>query len=246
MAGVPWEVVLLVGVVVAVGALLQSMVGIGLGVVSAPVLALVEPSLVPVLVLLLATPVSGVASLVEWRHISWRTVGWAMPARLPGIALGAWVVTVLDDRALGIVVSVMVLLAVALSHRSPRAHHSPATLVVAGFAAGAGGTATAIGGPPMAIVMGARPPREARATLSFFFSVGSLLSFLWLWAVGEVPRAALVLAALYLPVVALALLAGLRVRDRVPRDAFRTLVLGICVVAALVLLVRSVVATVAA
>lgn len=239
MAGVPWEVVLLLGVVVAVGALLQSMVGIGLGVVSSPVLALVEPTLVPVLVLLLAAPVSGVASVVEWKHISWRTVAWAMPARIPGIALGAWVVTVFDDRALGIAVALMVLLAVALSYRTPRAHHTPATLVAAGFAAGAGGTATAIGGPPMAIVMAARPPREARATLSFFFSVGSLLSFLWLWALGEVPRAALVLTALYLPVVALALLTGLRVRDRVPRDAFRVVVLGVCVVAALVLLVRS-------
>lgn len=240
MAGLTWETVLLVGVVIAVGATVQSMLGLGLGIVGAPILAMLEPSLVPALLLLLSIPVATATTVVEWRHVDWRTIAWVLPARVPGVAFGAWLLSRFGERELGVAIAVMVLVAVALTARTVTVSRSATTLVAAGFSAGAAGTATAIGGPPIALAVSGRPAREARATLSFFFAAGSVVSLLGLWVVDAVPSSTWPLAALYLPVVVAALVLGVRVRDRVPREAFRRAVLGLCVVSALVLLLRSV------
>lgn len=236
----PWEVVLLVACVIAVGATVQSMIGIGLGIVGAPILALVEPSLVPALLLVLSIPIAVVTAAVEWRHVDWRTIVWILPSRIPGIAAGAWLVSRFDERQLGVAVAVMVLVAVVLAVRTVQVSEGPVVLTSAGFFAGLAGTATAIGGPAIAIALSGRPPRQARATVSFFFAVGSVASLVGLGLVDAVPASTWPLAGLLLPVVAVSLWCGIRIRDRVPREAFRRLVLALCSVSALILLVRSV------
>lgn len=116
---------------------------------------------------------------------------------------------------------------------------TPAALALAGFAAGTSGTATAVGGPPIAIVLAQRPPGEARATMSLFFFVGSLLSIGWFAVQGQLPAQSWRLAVVLMPLVVAAFLAGVWARRRIPREVFRRAVLLLCAVAALVLLVRS-------
>src|SRR4029079_18546144 len=85
-----WPVVVLIGLVVLLGAYVQAVVGLGLGLLAAPVVALVEPSLVPVLTLWLALLVSGLNLLDEHEHVDWRSTAWSLPARGPGPVVGAW------------------------------------------------------------------------------------------------------------------------------------------------------------
>lgn len=239
IAGVPVGVVVLVGVIVLAGAFVQSTVGLGLGLLGAPLIALVEPTLVPTMLLLLAIPVSLGVTVVERRHIDWQVIAWMLPPRVPGTFLGVWLATAFSYRVLGVVIAVLVLLAVALAVRTVTVPQTPATLVAAGLAAGTTGTAAAIGGPPVAIVLAHRSPRVSRGTMSFFFLVGSVLSAAWFAAVGEMPRASLVLALVYLPLVPLALWLGTHAHLRIPREAFRRAVLGLCAASAVALLVRS-------
>lgn len=238
-AGLPLWTVLVVGLIVLAGAFVQSTVGLGLGMLGAPLIALLEPSLVPTMLLLLAIPVSFAVFLVEWRHVDWRVIAWTLPPRIPGTVLGVWLVTAFSHRVLGTAVAVMVLLAVALTVHTVEVRQTPATLVGAGLASGTAGTAVAVGGPPMAIVMAHRPPREVRATLSLYFVVGSVLSAAWFAAVGAMPRASVVLAVSYLPLLLVAFPLGSLANHRVPREAFRRGVLAICAVSAVVLLVKS-------
>lgn len=239
LAGVPVGVVVLVGLVVLVGALVQSTVGLGLGLLGAPVIALVEPTLVPTMLLLLAIPVSLGVTVVEWRHIDWRVIAWMLPPRVPGTFLGVWLATAFSHRVLGVVIAVLVLLAVGLAVRTVTVPQTPTTLVAAGLAAGTTGTAAAIGGPPVAIVLAHRSSRVSRGTMSFFFLVGSVLSAVWFAAVGEMPRSSLVLALLYLPLVPLALWLGTHAHLRIPRESFRRAVLALCAASAVALLARS-------
>lgn len=239
MAGVPLWAVVVIAVIVAVGCFVQGTVGLGLGLLGAPLIALIEPSLVPTLLLLLAIPVAAGVLWVERHHISWRVIAWALPARIPGIFLGVWLATAFDERVLGVVVGLMVLIAVGLSFHTVVVRQTPLTLVGAGFAAGTAGTAAAIGGPPIAIVMAHRPPREVRGTLSLFFVVGSVMSVALFWQQDALPRASVVLAVAYLPLVALAMGASHRAHQRVPREAFRRIVLVLCAASATVLLVKS-------
>lgn len=242
IAGVPLWAVLVIAVIVLVGSFVQASVGLGLGMLGAPLIALVDPSLVPTMLLLLVVPLSGAVVLADWRHIDWRVIGWALPARLPGTFLGVWLATAVGARGLGLLVAAMVLASVWFAFHTVEVRQTPLTLFAAGLAAGTTGTAVAVGGPPMAIVTAHRPPREVRVTLSLFFVVGSVFSVaVFAWE-GALPQASLVLGLLYLPLVALAYPLGSWANRRVPRETFRRGVLVLCAVSALGLLVKSLLA----
>lgn len=239
MGGLPWELVVLVGAMAAVGGFVQSVVGLGIGLISAPLVALLEPSLVPVLPLWLALVISGAMLVGEHAHVEWRSVAWALPGRVPGTLLGAWLVVHASDRAIGIAVGVMVLVAVAVTGRRLHIPVNGPTLLTAGFVAGTAGTTTSIGGPPIALLLQRRPPEVVRSTLAVFFFLGILLSLAGLLAEGELSRDAGLLALVMAPGVLAGLAVGRRVRVRVPRERFRHGVLLVCAVSAGALLFRS-------
>ncbi len=240
IAGISIEAFVLIGLIVVIGCFIQATIGLGLGLFGAPLIALVEPRLVPTLLLLLAIVVSTGVLVGEFRHINWRVIAWSLPARVPGTYLGVWLATSSNHRVLGISVGILVLAAVWLSFHTVEVRQTPLTLVGAGFAAGTVGTAVAVGGPPMAIVLAHRPPREVRGTLSFFFVVGSIMSAGWFAAEGALPRESMVLALAYLPLVVVALVVGSWAHRRVPRESFRRAVLLLCAASSVVLIVKSV------
>lgn len=239
IGGISIEAFVLIGLIVAVGCFIQATIGLGLGLFGAPLIALVEPQLVPTLLLLLAIVVSSGVLVTEFRNINWRVIAWSLPARVPGTYLGVWLATGFDHRLLGIAVGLLVLGAVWLSFHTVEVPQTPLTLVAAGFAAGTAGTAVAVGGPPMAIVLAHHSPREVRGTLSFFFVVGSIMSAAWFAVAGELPRESVVLGLAYLPLVGVALLVGSWAHRRVPRASFRRFVLLLCALSSVVLIVKS-------
>ncbi len=89
-------VIIAAGLVVALGALVQGAVGYGMALVAAPLLTLLDPALVPVPLLLLATVHSVLAVIRDGRHADWLGIGWAMLGRLPGTVLGVLAVVALS------------------------------------------------------------------------------------------------------------------------------------------------------
>jgi uncharacterized membrane protein YfcA len=235
-----WPIVVLIGLVVMLGAYVQAVVGLGLGLLGAPVIALVEPSLVPVLTLWLALLISGLNLLGEHEHVDWRSTSWSLPARVPGTVVGAWLVAAFTEEQIGVALAVMVLLAVVLSVRTVDVPVNPATLATAGFVAGTTGTATSVGGPPIALLYQHGDPKVARATMSVFFFVGVILSLTGLALSGSLDREPSLLALAMAPGVVVGYVVGRRTRGLVDRDLFRWGVLVVCTVSALILLVRSV------
>jgi hypothetical protein len=236
-----WQVVVLIGLVAMIGAYVQAVVGLGLGLLTAPVVALVAPSLVPVLPLWLALLISGLNLADEHEHVDWRSTLWSLPARVPGTVLGAWLVASFTEQQIGVALGVMVLLAVALTIRTVDVPLNPASLAVAGFVAGATGTATSVGGPPIALLYQRGVPEVVRATLSVFFFVGVIISLTGLALTGSLDREPSLLALVLAPGVLVGYVVGRRTRALVEGDGFRWAVLVICTVSALALLVHSVV-----
>ena len=241
MDGVPWDVVALIGAVTCVGAFVQSVVGLGLGLLVAPVVAMVEPGLVPALPLWLALMISGSMLLGERRHVDWGALAWALPARVPGTVVGAWLVVTFSDQAIAVAIGVMVLVAVVVTLGTVHVPVNPASLTAAGVVAGVSGTATSIGGPPIALLFQRREPEVVRSTLSVFFFLGVVVSLVGLAWSGSLTEASWHLGLLRAPLVALGAFAGSAARDRVPRDRFRVGVLLICAASALALLVQALV-----
>lgn len=234
-------VVVVIALAVLIGSLVQAVVGLGVGLVTAPVIAVLEPSLVPALPLLFGLLVSGLSLAGEWHHIDWHAVAWTTPARIPGTILGVWLVLVFSPQQLGVALALMVLLAVALSARAVAVPVNRGTLLAAGLVSGTTGTATSIGGPPIALLFQHHRPSEVRATLAVFFFLGTVLSTVGLVVTGALPRAAGVTAAVVAPFLLAGIWLGTRVRGRVPRDRFHHAILVVCTVSAVVLLVKSLV-----
>lgn len=179
-------VLLLAGTVVALGAAVQGAVGFGLALVAAPLLALLDPALVPVPLIMLAAVHAVLAVLRESREVDWHGIGWAMVGRLPGTALGVLAVAALPQRGLAIVIGVCVLAFALLSIVAWQPRPTPGALLVAGVASGAGGTAASIGGPPLALLYQHASGPRVRATMAAYFVLGSAVSVAALAMAGQV------------------------------------------------------------
>ncbi|SDP97704.1 sulfite exporter TauE/SafE family protein [Lentzea jiangxiensis] len=235
-----WGLLAVAGVVVACGGLLQGLIGFGLALVAVPLLALLDPALVPVPVLVVACAHAVMSLAREFRHVDWRGVGWAMLGRLPGTAVGIWIVDSLDPGSFGVVVGGAVLACVLLSVTSWRPRPTPPSLVTAGVASGSFGTATSIGGPMVALLYQDQSGPQVRATLGAFFVLGSGASIIGLSATGNVTAHAVWSGVLLIPFLVAGFLLSGPLRGKVDARGVRTPTLVVAGASAVVLIVRSV------
>lgn len=174
------------GLIVALGALVQGTVGYGMALVAAPLLALVEPTYVPVPLILLTSAHAVLAAVRDVQHADWTGIGWAMAGRLPGTGLGVLAVVALSPRVFALLVGLGVLICVLLSLLSWRPRPRPGSLLLAGLVSGAGGTAASIGGPPLALLYQEAAGPRVRGTIGGYFVLGSVISLAALAAAGQV------------------------------------------------------------
>jgi uncharacterized protein len=224
---------------VLLGSVVQSAVGLGVGLVAAPVTTLLEPSLMPGALLMVALLMPCLTLVFDHHDIDWPGLNWSLPARVAGTVVGVWVVTTLSQRELGIAIGVMVLLAAAATWRAITVPVNRGTLSVAGFTSGITGTATSIGGPPIAILYQHRPAREIRTTMAVYFLIGAALSLVALFVSGDLDADQAVAAGELLPFLALGAVLGAFARRSIPAHVVRPAVLLVSSGSALVLLVRS-------
>ena len=235
MAGLTVTTTVVCLLAVFVGATVQGSIGIGLGLIAAPVLVLADPEFIPATITIAVIPLTLIIAWADRAHVQWRDAGIAVLGRFPGVVAGAVVAATVSDRVLAILVAVSVLAAVALSLRNRRFHLSTTTLATAGAASGFTGTTTGIGGPPMALTYQHTDPVTMRATISAFFFVGAFMSTIALWLAGEVGQRQIELSMLIVPaVIAGALTARIVARFLRPHYV-RPLVLTVCTASALVL-----------
>jgi uncharacterized membrane protein YfcA len=185
--------------VVTLGALVQGAVGYGMALVAAPLLALFDPTLVPVPLILLSSVHSVLAVVRDGRHADWSGIGWAILGRLPGTGLGVLAVVALSQQVFGLVVGLCVLACVALSLLNWRPRPQPRALLLAGIASGAGGTAAGIGGPPIALLYQNEAGPRVRGTIAGYFVLGSALSVAALAAADQITTESLASTALLTP-----------------------------------------------
>jgi hypothetical protein len=222
-----------------IGAAVQSSVGIGLGLVAAPIVALLEPTLMPGAVLITTGFLPVLTLGAEWRHVDLRGIGWALAGRMVGVAGGVWVVANLSTRTLGIAVGAMVLVAIAITLSTVHVRATPTTLGVAGVVSGVAGTSTSIGGPPMAIVYQNEPGPRVRSSLSLYFIVGVLVSLIALRLGGHLGHEVIVTGLGLAPFVLAGFLLARPLRAHVDGRFLRYGLLGVAGTGATVLIVQA-------
>lgn len=166
--------------IVLFASLVQAWLGIGFALLGAPLLYLLDPGYVPGPVLLLGFALACCMALGNRRGLAWRRPLPAILARLPGAWCGGLLIGLLPGPWLGLLLGACVLLATLFSYRWLALPCTPRNLAVAGFCSGLLGTATSVGGPPMALVYQLRERLDGRDELATFFLLSTPVSLLFL------------------------------------------------------------------
>jgi uncharacterized membrane protein YfcA len=231
---------------VLAGGVLQSSTGFGFSMLTSPLLlALIGPEQAVTASSILGFLLSGVLLVGEGRRpdIAGRDVALLVGSSLPGLALGALVLTVFSVQALAVMVAVGVLGGLFVRLRARRMEGGRPvprwSAPVAGVLSGTLSTSTGVSGPPLIFYLLARglQPARMRDTLAAIFcSLGAIgLAALAIAGSMDVP------AGMPLLVVAAIIgqVAGRRVFARMGPASYEPVVLGVLMVAAAIALVSA-------
>jgi len=231
-----------VALAVLLASCLQASIGFGIGMLAAPVVALVDPALIPGTLIMVATLVTLLVVVREREDIDLHGTGWALVGRVPGTIAGALLLAMLPQRALAIMLSGVVLVGVVLTSTGwiPAARRR--NVVLAGATSGLLGTATSIGGPPMALVWQRNSGARLRGTMSGFFLVGSMMSIAALAVTGAVDGRTLWGFAVMIPAAVAGYALSRRINRFLDPKRLRWLAIGVSTVGAVVLIGRELLA----
>ena len=185
--------------ITAVGATLQGSIGFGLGLISVPLLVLIEPKFVPGPLLLAALCLTLLIAYRDHQTINIREIGWAIVGRILGSILGAVVLLLIPREDISLLAGSMVLLAILISVAGLSLPLNRASLIGAGTFSGLMGTTSAIGGAPMALVYQHQKGPQLRGSLSSIFVFGTLIGIVTLIAIGRFGGTEMRLALVILP-----------------------------------------------
>lgn len=228
----------IVAATIMLASALQASIGFGIGMLSAPVVALVDPSLIPGTLIMVATLVTILVLARERQDIDLHGAKWALIGRVPGTLAGALLLALLPERGLAIMLALVVLLGVGLTSLGWIPVARRRNVVLAGAASGVLGTATAIGGPPMALVWQGKEGPVLRSTMSGFFLVGSIMSIIALAATGAVNGHTMVMFAVLIPAAAIGYVLSRGLNRLLDPKRLRWLAIGVSAVGAAVLIGR--------
>ncbi len=214
--------------VVFFGAWVQGMIGFGLAVVSAPVLYLIAPQMVPS-ALICVSLFTALLGLRRYRgKIDLADIKYAILGRVPGSLLGVLLLSFATHDTMSILIGVSVLLAVLISLSRINIRVSKKNLFIAGFISGVTGTTSSIGGPPVALVMQNESGDRIRAGMSVFFAFSNIISLIFLAAVGLFDLEDLVMALALLPAILAGSFLSGKLSLKVNQQIIRHMLLLIC------------------
>jgi len=211
--------------------------GFGISVVLVPLLLLVyEQPTVVALNAVLSAAIAAAVARDSWREADRPAVGALLVLALPGLAVGAEALRVLDPAYLKLAVGAMVVVSAILLLREDVRLPGLGTRwapPVVGFASGALASSTGLSGPPAALLFASRglPKHAFRASIAlFFFGLDvALLAVLALWGHLEADLAPLALVLVGCTLAGKAL--GTALFRGVSQEAFRAVVLCTAVLA---------------
>ena len=228
----------IVGTAIMMASALQASIGFGIGLLAAPIIALVDPALIPGTLIMIATLVTLMVVVREREDIDLHGTGWALVGRVPGTIAGALLLMVLPERGLAIMLALVVLGGVVLTSFGWVPVMRRRNVVLAGAASGVLGTSTAIGGPPMALIFQRTEGARLRGTMSGFFLVGSIMSIAALAATGAVTTHTVWMFAVFVPAAALGYVLSRGLNRILDPNRLRWMAIGVSALGAVLLIGR--------
>lgn len=239
LMGLELDVVLLTGVAVLLGSVVQGAAGFGVSLVAVPVLTLLDPTLIPGSILVVGTLLPLFTLAREGAYVDWTKASLSLVGRLVGTAGGIWVLAALSSRSLSIGIGVLVLAGAVLSVWNVRVPASNGSLFGAGVMTGVTGTATSVSGPVVGLVLQRLPGPQLRATMAVFFTIGTLMSLTALAVSGHLPGRQVACGVALLPFFGAGHLLSGPLRRHLDNGWMRVTILTLSTCSALVVLAKA-------
>ena len=224
---------------ITLGALVQASVGLGVALIAAPFLLIIDRAFIPGPLLMVALVLTLLIAIRDRRAIDTKGLKFALVGRVIGTVPAALTVTVLADNLFDLVFGGLVIFAVFLSLLGLRFAATASTTLIAGAMSGFMGTLASIGGPPMALIYQDAKGARLRGTLSSFFVFGSSLSIATLFAVGGIGPTEIMLAVVLLPGVIIGFVFSKWTLGIVDRGKVRPFILSLSFATGVVVVVRA-------
>ena len=167
-------------------------------------------------------------------------LAWILAGRVPGTLIGTLIVATVSADALKGFIGVTVLLAVGASVVTPPIRLTPRREFAGGLASGTTGTATGIGGPPLALLYQHHPGPTMRATLAASFLFGTCFSIISLAVAGEVTASDVALACALIPLIVAGAWIGRRAHAWLDRAWLRPAVLVFAAISGVIVLLDAI------
>jgi hypothetical protein len=214
-------------------------VGFGLGLISVPLLTLINPRFIPAPLLMAALVLNLLIFHRELHHAEFKTVGWAVCGRLAGAVIGGSILKIIPANYLNFLFGTMVIIAVVLTSIKLKIPPASKNILLAGTASGVMGTTSSIGGAPLAIIFQNEQGPRIRATLSVIFIFGTILSLLTLLFIGRLGVTEIILTLQLLPGVLLGFLLSKKTAAALDRGFIRLAILLVSGVSGLLVILKT-------
>ncbi|WP_022918632.1 sulfite exporter TauE/SafE family protein [Ruania albidiflava] len=229
----------LLGVTVLVAAFVQGSAGMGFAMMAAPIVSLVDPALIPVLLLVLMIPLNSYVAWRERNELDWRGVRWISVGRFAGTFLGLWILLVVSLYQLSLLIGISTVLAAVVALLAPAFQPNRTSLAAVGLVTGITETSTGVAGPPLALAYQHQSGPTLRATVAACFLVGELISLAVLGLGGQIDGGALLAALALLPFLVLGSFASRFTHHRLDGPLLRYLVLAFAIVSGVVVIIQA-------
>ncbi|HJP16512.1 MAG TPA: sulfite exporter TauE/SafE family protein [Acidimicrobiales bacterium] len=236
MSGI--EIFLIISIFMIASAI-QGSIGFGANLFAVPLLALINPELIPIPILIV-NPIMNL--MLAWRergNVDRPAVISALVGRVPGVVLGVLALSLISSDHLGLLFGILLLIAIGLQLSGLTLSRTRRTVTLAGGVSGFMATAVGVGGPPMALVLKDLPGPSFRATMSPYFVIGSSLSILGLILGGQFEISDIWNSLLLLPAAIAGILISGPLRSRVDSGRIVYFIYFLSSAGAIALLLRS-------
>jgi len=236
MSGI--EILLIISIFMIASAI-QGSIGFGANLFAVPLLALINPELIPIPILVV-NPIMNL--MLAWRergNVDRPAVISALVGRVPGVVLGVLALSLISSDHLGLLFGILILLAIGLQLSGLTLSRTRPIVALAGGVSGFMATTVGIGGPPIALALKDLPGPSFRATMSPYFVIGSSLSILGLILGGQFEISDIWNSLLLLPAAIAGILISGPLRSRVDSGRIVYFIYFLSSAGAIALLLRS-------
>lgn len=193
----------LIGLTILVASFVQGSTGLGFAMVCAPVVSIIDPTLIPVMLLVLMIPLNFYIGWRERGALDWHGTKWVSVGRFAGTFVGLWILLIVNLHQLALLIGISTIVAALAALLIPAFDPNRPGLAVVGVITGITETSTGVGGPPLALAYQHKPGNVLRSTVAACFLIGEVISLVVLAVGGKIEGRALLLSLALLPFLAI-------------------------------------------